>query len=47
MTLRVHVHGRRHADRIHGSYRVTIYAGASTTVLQRGTGTFSGWRVEL
>lgn len=44
-TVRVRVHGMLHGDRISGTYRVTGFAGASTTVVLRSTGTFSGWRI--
>jgi hypothetical protein len=46
VTVRVRVRGTRHDDQVRGTYRVTVFAGATTQVVSRGSGTFHGSRLQ-
>ena len=45
VTIRVHVRGRARGDHVRGTYRGTVFAGGTTTMVGTFSGTFTGSRV--
>jgi hypothetical protein len=46
IVVRVQVRGRLHGDHISGTYRVTVFSASDNSVLARGSGVFTGNRLQ-
>lgn len=46
IVVRVQVGGRLHDDHISGTYRVTVFSASDNSVVARGSGVFSGSRLQ-
>jgi hypothetical protein len=46
IVVRVQVRGRLHDDHISGTYRVTVFSASDNSVVARGSGVFSGSRLQ-